>query len=496
MTTISRPQADAAPGIPPTAAVLRGRVLMIDDDPSICEAIGSLVETENLEFRACLELDSGREAALGWNPDTLILDLEFPGSRDGGLGLLADLRQAGFDAPVLIFTSEVSVQNVQEAIRFGIFNFLAKPIRPNPFLIALHRALENRRLSRQLAGGPQADPIIGCSPALLELKARLRNVATMDGPVLIRGESGTGKELVCRELHRFGARRDRPLGVVNCAALSPEMIRDELFGHVRGSYTHAIADRRGLATECDGGALFLDEIGLLPLEAQGTVLRFLQEGEVRSIGSNTTRKVDVQVLCATNEPLERLVEDGRFRRDLFERISWFQLVLPPLRDRGADIALLAEHFLLREVKKRNLPFLRLPERLVELLVRHDWPGNVRQLERVVLNLIAHFVHDEDRLGDLERVVEVLPELAPAMQRHPREVRGGDGGGLTREQILPLAEARRVFSRAYLGAAVDAMGGNITQAAKALDVNPSTIHRAFGETVEDEGRKREWVKRGL
>jgi DNA-binding NtrC family response regulator len=487
---------ECAPDSPREHDSLAGRVLMIDDDPSICEAIRSLLEPfAGLRFRSCLDPESGYASCLEWAPDALVLDLDFRGHDQNGLDLLARLRAQGFTAPVLIFTSEVSMQNFQQAIRFGIFNFLAKPIRRNPFLISLRGALENQRLRRERHFNLGDDPLLGFSPPMLELKARLRNIAPWESPVLITGESGTGKELVCRELQRLGPRADKPFRVLNCASLRAETIRDELFGHERGAFTGAEYKRAGMADEAHGGVLFLDEIGLLPVDTQGVLLRFLQEGEIHALGSNRVRNVDVQVIAATNENLADRVSQGLFRQDLFERISILQLHCPPLRDRGRDIRLLAEAFLFAELKKHNLPFRPLPEDVLQFLESRRWLGNVRQLQNAILNLIAHCYHQEGPLGSPTELLHLLPALAESSDpgntpSAPDPVHTTDPILLpqTASTILPYAEAKRRFTRAYFRQAVDALDGNITAAAKVLEVNPSTIHRAFQEDVEDGERK--------
>jgi DNA-binding NtrC family response regulator len=502
MQSMTAPDTGAGPladlPLDPAAAGLSGRVLMVDDDPSICSAIGSLLDPWPVEFACCHGLEEGRRQALAGDWDALILDLEFPGANEGGLSLLAELRAEGFDRPVLIFTSEVNVHNFQQAIRFGIFNFLAKPIRRGPFLIALRGALENRRLRQQRRLPAGEDPIVGVSAAMLELKARLRNIAPWAAPVLITGESGTGKELVCSELRRLGPRADKPYRVLNCASLRAETIRDELFGHERGAYTGAEQKRPGLAEEAHGGMLFLDEIGLLPLSSQGVLLRFLQEGEIHALGSNQVRRVDVQVIAATNEDLPARVAAGEFRQDLFERIAALRLHCPPLRERGRDVRLLAELFLFDELAKRGLPFRPIPEDLLRLFETRRWPGNVRQLRHAVLNLIAHFYHAQGAMGSAAALLSVLPELAgegaAPEAAAPGETAPAEGAGpFTPEMILPYNEAKRLFTRAYFRKAVDALEGNITAAARALDVNPSTVHRAFAEELEDEERKWGWVR---
>ncbi|MCB1048223.1 MAG: sigma-54-dependent Fis family transcriptional regulator [Calditrichaeota bacterium] len=457
---------------------LRGRVLMIDDDPSICEAIRSLLSPYAIRFRSCLDLAHGHRECTEWKPDALILDLDFRGQQESGLDLLARLRAEGLDVPVLIFTSEVSVQNFQQAIRHGIFNFLAKPIRRNPFLIALRGALENQRLKRERIFRPTDDPVLGISSPMLELKARLRNIAPWESPVLITGESGTGKELVCRELQRLGPRADKPFRVLNCASLRAETIRDELFGHERGAFTGADHKRPGMADEADGGMLFLDEIGLLPIETQGVLLRFLQEGEIHALGSNQVRRVDVQVIAATNEDLRARVQEGEFRQDLYERISILQLHCPPLRERGRDIRLLAEAFLYQELSKRSLPFRPISEDVLQFLETRLWPGNVRQLHNTVLNLIVHYYHQEGQMGSPAELMALIPALSQSNDHTASSLVSVDPLSVLVPDIMPYIEAKRVFTRAYFHKAVDALNGNITAAAKALDVNPSTIHRAF------------------
>ncbi len=351
-----------------------------------------------------------------------IIDLELAG--DNASGLLAEA--AG--APVVLTSADTRPQTVVRCMKMGATDFLAKPIAAQEV-----RRLAAEHLADHFDPQPDAnDPagefhgMLGSGPRMQALFARIRKIAPTEATVLVQGETGTGKELAARALHRLGGRRQAPLVSLNCAAIPDSLIESELFGHEKGAFTGAVARRKGLVEAADGGTLFLDEIGELPAEAQARLLRVLQEGEVRRVGSVQQRHVDIRVIAATHRDLEVLVEQGRFREDLFYRLNVLDVCLPPLRERGSDIVLLANHFLAAAAERLGRPRLFFSVEALAALRAHDWPGNVRELENVVQR--ACVLAESDCIG-----VEMLGAAAP--RRPVPEADTARGGRLSLEEYI-------------------------------------------------------------
>jgi two-component system response regulator HydG len=384
-----------------------------------------------------------------------------------GFDVLAAVRQADPALPVLIMTAFGGVENAVEAMRRGATHYFTKPFRLDEVLLYVQRAIAERRLReenralRQAVGDRSSyAALIGHSAPMRALYELIERVAHSPAPVLVRGESGSGKELVARALHFEGPRKDGPFVAVNCTAIPNALLESELFGHVKGSFTGATTPRRGLFLEADGGTLFLDEIGDMAPELQAKLLRVLEDGEVRAVGADASRKVDVRVVAATHQELESRVREGRFRQDLFYRLNVVPLHVPPLRERREDIPLLVEHFVAQS-RKRN-PRARLsgfsPEALAALATA-PWPGNVRELENLVERLAVVTVQETVDL--------------PTLQLHAPAVTA-DAHPLSRAQagLMPL----RQLEGEYIAYVVAQCGGNKTKAAEILGIDVSTIHR--------------------
>ncbi|MDX2091342.1 MAG: sigma-54 dependent transcriptional regulator [Kofleriaceae bacterium] len=450
------------------------RVAIVDDDPLLLEAWRAALREryEIHTFRSSIEAEKFFERE---RVDVALLDLHMPG-RDG-LELLRSIKQLQPDVPVVIITGHGSIAVAVEATRAGAFDFLTKPIDdPAAIVLRLEHALERRRLAADnatlrdvvRAHGPETT-LIGRSPPMQRLELLIDKFADSPAPVLIVGESGTGKEIVARALHLRSNRRDRPFVPVNCAAISDSLIDNELFGHERGAFTGASTNHKGLFEAANGGVLFLDEIGDVPPATQVRLLRALQEGEVRPVGSTTSRRVDVRVVAATNVDLTKAMDEGRFRRDLYFRICTFQLSLPPLRDRGEDVVLLARRLVQRAALRSGTSDKHLSEEACAALRRHTWPGNVRELA----NVMEYAVTLCD--GDVIEPQHLPPFLFASAPAQPAE---------TSDDVLHYRSARDKFERRYLIDILRMSGGNLSEAARRSGVDRSNLRRMMNRLGVD------------
>jgi two-component system nitrogen regulation response regulator GlnG len=374
----------------------------VDDEQAVCWALQKALAREGHCVAVAASAEDAIARAERSPPEVIILDVRLPGM--DGLTALARLRELSHDAPVIVVTAFGNLDTAVRAMEGGAFDYLVKPFDLDQALDAVARALRGREAARVPVvgenGAPLAGPeeIVGTSPAMQAVFKRIALVAPRDACVLITGESGTGKELVARAVHRHSPRRDGPFLPVHVAALNPNLIESELFGHVKGSFTGATQARPGLLSLADGGTLFLDELGDIPLAVQVKLLRVLEHNAVYPVGGSQPARLDVRVLAATHRDLERLVAAGTFRHDLFFRLNVFRIHLPPLRERPEDVVLLAEHFLSR-LDARAVP---LPGETASFLKAQSWQGNVRELR----NTLEHAVI-------LARGGPVLPEHFPA-----------------------------------------------------------------------------------
>jgi two-component system response regulator HydG len=442
-----------------------GRVLVVDDHVEMARLLADHLTDAGYTVDVAT---SGQEALAAVNGrvlDAVVCDLRM--EQVDGFDVLAGVRKVDPTLPVLIMTAFGGVENAVEAMRRGATHYFTKPFRLDEVLLYVQRAIAERRLReenralRQAVGDRSAyAALVGRSAPMRTLYELVERVAHSPAPVLVRGESGSGKELVARALHFEGPRKDGPFVAVNCTAIPNALLESELFGHVKGSFTGATTPRRGLFLEADGGTLFLDEIGDMAPELQAKLLRVLEDGEVRAVGADASRKVDVRMVAATHQELEARVREGRFRQDLFYRLNVVPLHVPPLRERREDIPLLVEHFVAQS-RKRN-PRARLagfsPEALAALAAA-PWPGNVRELENLVERLAVVTVQETVDLPTLQ-----LHAPGVTVEAHP----------LSRAQgrLIPL----RQLEGEYIAYVVAQCGGNKTKAAEILGIDVSTIHR--------------------
>ncbi len=376
-------------------------ILVVEDESVIRSALRRLLERSGYgvaEAASVQEAESNHDLN-GF--DLIISDLRLPGAPGTDL-----IRKAG-DVPVLIMTSYASLRSAVDSMRMGAVDYIAKPFDHDDMINAVQRIISKHPAPRPSDDGQDATPagtergIIGQCPAMRTLFDHIDKVAPTDSTVLVLGETGTGKELVARSVHLRSRRADSTLISVNCAAIPETLIESELFGYEKGAFTGANTSRMGLIEAADGGTLFLDEIGELPMEAQARLLRFIQEGEIRRIGSVQSRKVDVRLICATHRDLQTLSAEGQFRQDLFYRINVLRLALPPLRERGKDILQLAEYLLEQHRERLGRGPMTLSPRAIQAITTYRWPGNVRELEHAIERAVVLTDGDEidnDALG--------------------------------------------------------------------------------------------------
>ncbi len=446
------------------------RIFVVDDDTSSRELLSRILTSEGHRVTA---LSDGREAlerlsSEGEAPDLVVSDIRM-GDVDG-LQLTDVLRQRAADTPVILVTAFGNIDGAVDAIRRGAFDYISKPYDVDAIKLVVARAveqrrlaLENRALRRDLRDKYRLENVVGRSEAVLQVYKTAARVAATSATVLIQGESGTGKELVARAIHAASPRATRRFVAVDCGAIAEGVLESELFGHARGAFTGAQAARRGLFEEADQGTLFLDEIGDVGPNLQARLLRALQEGTIRSVGTNDPIPVDVRVVAASNKDLAQAVKEGRFREDLFYRLNVVTIRIPPLRERREDIPLLAEHFAAKHGKAEGAavsPAAR------DLLVAHDWPGNVRELENVVARALA-----------LNPSGVILPEDLPEHLRAARTA--AEPAGVMVQDRPTLAE----LERRYAAQVLRETSGNKTRAAEILGIDRKTLYRLLGERDE-------------
>lgn len=438
----------------------KARILVVDDDPVVrrsCERILG-------EKYAATITESGQAglAALAAGPpfDLALVDLKLPDAT--GMDFLARAPDSFPDTPVIIITGYSTIKSAVEAIKMGAFDYVAKPFSPDELEAAVEKALRGRRLLKDYRGLQEAladryrvSRMVGESPEMRRVQSLIEQVAPTDSTVLLAGESGTGKELAARAIHFSSPRRDGRFVAIDCGAISPGLIAGEMFGHVRGSFTGAVADRTGLIKAADGGTVFLDEVGNLPLDLQAALLRVIETREVRPVGAETAVKVDVRLVAATNRDLAALVAEGKFREDLFYRFNVFPIRLPPLRDRRDDIPALARHFLAMFGAKMHKFIEDFTPEAMQALVQYEWPGNVRELSNVVERLVI--LCGGDRIGQahLRESMSVAPSV-PSVPRTAEEL--GELKKKLRDQAATEVE------RAFLLEALRRNDFNVTHAA--------------------------------
>jgi DNA-binding NtrC family response regulator len=449
---------------------LSGRILIIDDDRALCELLEEDLSHRGHRIWTALKVADGREILHHEEIDVVLTDLNMPGT--SGIDFCAELHENRPDLPVVIMTAFGSLETAIAALRAGAYDFVTKPVDLDLLHISLGRALQHRHLQEkvrllktQVRRQRSDDEMLGESPAFLKIKQQIARIADLDTSVLICGESGTGKELVARALHRQSRRNDGPFVAINCAALPENLLESELFGHVRGAFTDAREQRKGLFVEASDGTLLLDEIAEMPLSLQPKLLRVLEDHKVRPLGGSAEIDCNVRVLAATHQNLEEAVAAGTFRSDLFYRLNVIQLDLPPLRERGNDILLLALNFIQQLSKRFNKSVVGLSQPAAAALLAYHWPGNVRELRNVIERAVALALHDQ-----------LTPEDFPAQICQPADTTPQPVNFIEAGNILPLEQ----MERRYIQQVLDQLDGNRTLAARLLGVDRKTLYRKLKE----------------
>jgi two-component system, NtrC family, nitrogen regulation response regulator GlnG len=462
-----------------------GRILVVDDDDAIRLVITEALRREGHEVETAATVAEQQASLASYDPDILITDVILP---DGnGLDVVPDILKARPDLPVIVLSAQNTLTTAVRATEQGAFEYLPKPFDLDELCRAVRDGLKRRGVARE-PGAQGFDPnlpLIGRSPPMQEVYRTIARVVSNDLSVLILGESGTGKELVARAIHDMGARKARPFVAVNMAAIPRELIEADLFGHERGAFTGAQTRVAGKFEQAAGGTLFLDEIGDMPMDAQTRLLRVLQSGEFTTVGGNRPIAADVRIIAATHKNLPELIADKAFREDLYYRLNVVPISLPPLRQRGEDIAMLARNFL-ELAASEGLPYKHLDASAAERLRAHDWPGNVRELENLMRRLAVLSRHDvisgamiDANLGQAPVAREASPmvtqgHLAGAMERHLAEYFADFGTELPPDGLYD--RVLEEVERPLLSAAMAAVRGNQLKAAKLLGINRNTLRK--------------------
>src|SRR5881296_3764254 len=381
---------------------MKPTILIVDDEPGVRTALTGVLHDEGYSVEAVSSGEACLERVTRGPVDLIVLDVWLPGM--DGLATLARLRERQVDAQIVLISGHGNIESAVRAIKMGAFDFVEKPLSLDKTVLVIRNALHQRRLEAEnralRARVDRTHTMVGESYAMRQLREQVAMAAPTNGRVLIYGENGTGKELVARTIHALSRRRHAAFVEVNCAAIPEDLIESELFGHVRGAFTGAVADRRGKFEAADGGTIFLDEIGDMSLKTQAKVLRVLQEQTMEPVGGTTSVKVDARVLAATNKDLQTEIRAGRFREDLYFRLNVIPIFVPPLRDRQEDIPLLADHFMAEFAKEYGRRVKKFEPGAVAVLQQYAWPGNVRELRNVIERLMIMVVGDSIVAGDL------------------------------------------------------------------------------------------------
>jgi DNA-binding NtrC family response regulator len=478
------------------------KVLLVDDDLTMVQMVGELLRQEGHEV---FPFSNGPAALAGLTahtPDLVITDLYFDKTRAHGLEVVQKARTLSPPAVVIVITGYGTIETAVDAMKNGAFDYLEKPFKVEELRLCVQRALsynaaisETTYLRKQLKKKYEFSQIIGSAPKMQEVFKMIERVANTDSTILVLGESGTGKELVARALHYNSRRQFAPFVPVNCSALPENLLESELFGHRRGSFTGAIADKKGLFEEADGGTIFLDEVGSMSAMLQSRLLRVLQEREVRRVGENTPIYVNVRVVAASNEPLEKRIKEGGFREDLYYRLNVIAIPLPSLKERREDIPLLVGHFLKgKTTDSANRP-VQLTRQAMDILCAYDWPGNVRELENAIERAVALCEEGIIRAADMPpRILASVKMASPeqdgqtaALPSVPESalyplhaaVEAGAApatGPAGDDDLLPMKAYLRQQELAYLNKAIQACGGNKEEAALRLGMSAATMYR--------------------
>jgi two-component system response regulator HydG len=441
------------------------RILIIDDDNSMCEVLDAELKRRGFEATTTTSPEDALRRLVDEDVDLVLTDINMQGL--SGVDLCRRIVESREDLPVVVMTAYGSMEAAIATIRAGAYDFVTKPFEMDSIALTIERALKHRalreevkRLRRAVTDSQKFDDILGTSPAMRKMYDLVARVAESDTTVLVTGESGTGKELVAKAIHQRSARKEGAFVAINCAAMPESLLESELFGHVKGAFTDARTSRPGLFVKASRGTILLDEIGEMPAGMQAKLLRALQERTVRPVGGDQEQPFDARIIAATNRDLETEVEEKRFREDLFYRVNVVRIHVPPLRARGSDILLLAQHFLQRYQPNGAQRVVGIKSGAADKLLSYPWPGNVRELQNCIERAVA--LAQFDHVG-----VDDLPERVREFKTSRITIESSDPG-----ELLPMEEVER----RYILRVLEAVGGNKTLAAQVLGFDRRTLYR--------------------
>jgi DNA-binding NtrC family response regulator len=445
------------------------RILIIDDDPAMVSVISDICQERGHQTVAYASGTKALENLVSHSPQLVITDLRM--DKVGGLDILRECRESLPQTPVILITAYKTVETAIEAMKLGAYDYITKPFKVDELQLTIQRALDNQSLVRENKNLRQIvkekyrfENIIGTSQKMQEIYNLIAKVADTDSTILIQGESGTGKELVARALHFNSTRQHQPFVAINCSALPENLLESELFGHKKGSFTGAVADKVGLFEEAEKGTIFLDEVNSMPQPLQTKLLRVLQERQIRRVGDTKTIPINVRVLAATNEVLGEKIKGGNFREDLYYRLAVIPIEMPSLRERPDDIPLLVNHFLQKNAGQTGTEPKKIDPKAVDMLARYRWPGNVRELENAVERACALCDDGVIRTSDLPPQV-IRHATAPAAEHS-----GTMPVGQTLDAYITDQEKR------YIDETIKFNGGSREKAAKMLKISMATLYR--------------------
>ena len=444
-------------------------ILIVDDEADIRELVAGILQDEGYGTRTARDSDEALAAVTTRRPSLVFLDIWLQGSRLDGLQLLDAMKSEHGDLPVVMISGHGNIETAVSAIKRGAYDFIEKPFKADRLVLIADRALENSRLKREVKELKQWSPLptslVGHSSTINQLRQTIEKVAPTNSRILIVGPSGAGKELAARSIHALSARHNGPFVVINAAAITPERMEPELFGVEASNGSQG--RKAGALEEADGGTLFIDEIADMPRETQNKILRVLVDQTFTRVGGTKKISVDVRIVSSTARNLEAEIAAGKFREDLFHRLSVVPIRVPPLAERREDIPELIEYFMDHISHTTGLPKRKVGADAVAVLQSHDWPGNVRQLRNNVERLMILAGGDADAVISASMLPQEVGAMVPAMP---------NGGGGEQLMGLPLRDAREVFEREYLLAQISRFGGNISRTAEFVGMERSALHR--------------------
>lgn len=448
------------------------RILVVDDEQGMQEYLRKLLTDNGYEVVLVSNGQEGLDEIKKQLPDLALIDLKMP--KMGGLRLLEEIKKTWLGLPAIIMTGYGTIENAIKAMKLGAYDYINKPFDMEEMLLLIDKALEKKRLEeenvalhKELEKSYSFEDMISQNPQMHKIFDLVRKIANTRSAVLLRGETGTGKELLARAIHNLSERRDKPFIPVDCGALTETLLESELFGHVKGAFTGATQDKKGLFELAQEGVVFLDEIGHISLGIQAKLLRVLQDGQIKRVGEAESRHVDVRLISATNEDLEKAIKEDRFREDLYYRLNVVPIWIPPLRERKEDIALLSERFVRKYNGLEKKSLRGVSGDVLKILMNYEWPGNVRELENLIHRAVV-----------MERGPEVLAEDLPENMRAPETAEQRDILSRTINYHRARKMALEGFEKRFLIEALTRNKGNVSNAAKETGIDRRNLQRKF------------------